>query len=267
MDPGKVMVFHSYKGGTGKTTLVANLAAYYAKNGYKVCLLDMDLYAPSLVSYFQITPKKYLNNLLHDESTIDETLIDITEKLDISGEFFLGLASPEKEDIQSIEIKQDQKWQLEALRRFLVIKRRLLSEYGFDYIFLDTSPGIRYWSINSLAASDILFMLMKVNNMDIVGTKKMITEIYDSLTRYGSKTYAILNKVGGASPFAEYNVGENISGLIKEVEESIGIPVMFSIPCFCDLQFSRYEFLSTITRSEHQFSKILGELVNTLDSF
>lgn len=53
MSKGKTLAFHPYKGGTGKTTLIANLAATYAMGGKRVCLLDFDLYAPSLVTYFR----------------------------------------------------------------------------------------------------------------------------------------------------------------------------------------------------------------------
>jgi len=257
---GKVMAFHSYKGGTGKTTLVTNLAAYYAKTGYKVCLLDMDLYAPSLCSYFKKTPDKYLNHLLHGEADIQETLIDITPELKIGGQLYVGLASPKKEDIQEIEIKQDQKWQLSALRKFLNIKKMLLTEYGFNFVLLDTSPGIRYWSINALAASDVLFMLMKINDMDIDGTRRMLHEIYDSLTRFGSKNYLILNKVGGASPIEAYNDEESISSIISDIEKNIGLKVLLSIPCYCDLQFSRHEYLSAIQKPDHPFSQRIHAL-------
>ena len=44
------IVFHSYKGGTGKTTIAANFAALLTKKGYRVFLLDLDVYAPSLQS-------------------------------------------------------------------------------------------------------------------------------------------------------------------------------------------------------------------------
>jgi chromosome partitioning protein len=53
MGSGKTFAFHSYKGGTGKTTLITNVAALYAKKGFNVGLLDFDLYAPSLASYFR----------------------------------------------------------------------------------------------------------------------------------------------------------------------------------------------------------------------
>jgi cellulose biosynthesis protein BcsQ len=41
------------KGGTGKTTVAANLAAVYADMGYRVLMVDTDP-RPSLSSYFQI---------------------------------------------------------------------------------------------------------------------------------------------------------------------------------------------------------------------
>jgi chromosome partitioning protein len=67
MPLGKTLAFHSYKGGTGKTTLIANLAALYATNGMNICLLDFDLYAPSLGMYFRKKPTIYLNALLRGE--------------------------------------------------------------------------------------------------------------------------------------------------------------------------------------------------------
>ena len=38
---GKIVAVHSYKGGTGKTSLSVNLAATLAKQGKKVCLFDL----------------------------------------------------------------------------------------------------------------------------------------------------------------------------------------------------------------------------------
>ena len=45
-----------------------------------------------------------------------------------------------------------------ALRRFLGAKKELFDKYQLDYLLLDTSPGIRYWSINTLATADFLFL-------------------------------------------------------------------------------------------------------------
>jgi hypothetical protein len=41
-------------------------------------------------------------------------------------------------------------------RRFVLLREMLLSEYQVDYIIIDTSSGIRYWSINALVVADSL---------------------------------------------------------------------------------------------------------------
>ena len=135
-------------------------------------------------------------------------------------------------------------------------KKELFSKFDLDYILLDTSPGIRYWSINAIAASELLFLVMKISNMDIEGTKKMINELYDSLTKFGSKKFIILNKTPGASPLKEFqnNQKEEIS-LDSEIQKKLGTPVIGSIPCYCDVQFNRHEYLSTIKMPNHPFSK------------
>jgi len=255
MTTGKTLAFHSYKGGTGKTTLIANLAAFYAMNGMKVCLLDFDLYAPSLTTYFRKSASAYLNNLLNGEAEISDVLVDLSAELGLDGKLFLGFSSPGKEDVRDIEIKHEMKWQLAALRRFLSAKNQLFEEYKIDYLFLDTSPGIRYWSINTLAAADTLFLIMKNSDMDIEGTKKMVSDIYDSLAKYGSKYFIILNKVPGASPIEEGCWDCDEKAWAAELEDYIGTKVVGSVPCFCDIQFSRHEFLFAVKHPDHPFSK------------
>ena len=44
----RVISFYSYKGGTGRTLLVANLAVYAARLGCSVVMVDLDLEAPGL---------------------------------------------------------------------------------------------------------------------------------------------------------------------------------------------------------------------------
>jgi MinD-like ATPase involved in chromosome partitioning or flagellar assembly len=259
----KTIAFHSYKGGTGKTTLITNLSAYFASNGLNVCLLDFDLYAPSLATYFRKQPNAYLNDLLNGQAEIDDILVDLTSELNLKGKFLVGFSSPRKEDVNEIELKHDSKWQIAALKRFLAAKKEIFDKHKLDYLLLDTSPGIRYWSINTLATADLLFLLMKDSDMDVEGTRKMVNDIYDSLSRFGSKYYVVLNKVPGGSALGG-NIQADEKAWIAELERVVGAQIVGSIPCFCDIQFSRHEFLFAVKQPNHPFSIRLAALADSI---
>ena len=263
---GKTLAFHSYKGGTGKTTLTSNIAALFAVNGKNVCLLDLDLYAPSLSIYFRKTPNYFLNDLLKGEADISDVVVDLSSEVGVKGKLLVGFSSPKKEDINEIEIKHDLKWQLAAMRRLLAAKNQLFEKNKIDYLLLDTSPGIRYWSINTLAAADSLFLVMKISEMDVEGTKSMIKDIYDSLTRFGSKYFIILNKVPEDSSAKENRAARKLDAELVELEKETRTRVVGSIPCFCDVNFNRHEFLTAIKQPEHPFSKKLFSLAKEIEN-
>ncbi|WP_055589366.1 FxSxx-COOH system tetratricopeptide repeat protein [Streptacidiphilus griseoplanus] len=50
--PGTVVTFYSFKGGTGRTMALANVAWILASNGKRVLTMDWDLEAPGLYRYF-----------------------------------------------------------------------------------------------------------------------------------------------------------------------------------------------------------------------
>ncbi len=50
--PGTIVTFYSYKGGTGRSMALANIAWLLASNGRRVLVVDWDLEAPGLQRYF-----------------------------------------------------------------------------------------------------------------------------------------------------------------------------------------------------------------------
>ncbi len=291
----RCIAFHSYKGGTGKTTIACNLAAMLALKGYNVSLLDLDVYAPSLHAYFEYSPKKWINDLLFENSDLNEIMVDMTSTLtryEASknkkvGKLLVGFSNPQKEEIYRLEgsIKTAHA-NIQILRRFVQLREDLISDYESDYVILDTSPGIRYWSINSLAVADILFLTLKYGDLDIEGTVKMANDIYGSFTKFGSKSFLVLNLVSGYCFPKSYVIGhqptnKNSSSVptegtpieIQSSEKELGsntflsdqtkMDLISSIPCYCDIQFQRKEFLTVLRYPDHPFVRQLEQLATT----
>jgi chromosome partitioning protein len=281
------IAFHSYKGGTGKTTIASNLAAMLAARGYNVCLLDLDVYAPSLQAYFEHAPNKWINDLLSDNAGIKDVMEDMTPAIERytekvspknGGKLWIGFSNPQKEEVYKLEGGGGGKQtnaKLQLLRKFIQLREELISDYDSDYIIIDTSPGIRYWSINSLAIADTLFLTLKFGDLDIVGTKKMASDIYSSFTKFGAKSYLLLNRVGGycvphtlLRPQHSHGDGsetitvpqENESNFGEMVSQEVGMDLISAIPCYCDIQFSRKEFLTVLQYPDHPFAKQLERL-------
>ncbi|HKZ62102.1 MAG TPA: ParA family protein [Nitrososphaera sp.] len=285
----KCIAFHSYKGGTGKTTIASNCAALLAKRGFKVALLDLDVYAPSLLAYFQKEPKKWLNDYLIGEAEVDEVMTPVTDSIqdygkqfdktsEIKGKLWIGFCNVKKEEVYKIEAGASDSSKSQ-LRRFILLREYLFRDYDLDYVIIDTSPGIRYWSINALAVADTLFLTLKMGDIDVEGTKRLASEIYGSLTKYGTRSFLLFNRVSGyclpshtVQTLDKENASRNV--LLMDSYETDNVEHMLSketkmdvisaIPCYCDIQFSRKEFLTALRYPTHPFTKQLELLVNAM---
>jgi cellulose biosynthesis protein BcsQ len=62
-EDGHVVTFYSYKGGTGRSMALSNVAVLLAQSGKKVLMIDWDLEAPGLPKYFKSHLPKGFNDL------------------------------------------------------------------------------------------------------------------------------------------------------------------------------------------------------------
>jgi chromosome partitioning protein len=286
----KCVAFHSYKGGTGKSTISSNLAASLAKKGLTAVLLDVDVYAPSLQDYFQWQPKKSINDYLFENASVEEVIHDLTDVLSkfpshngqetnsSKGKLFVAFSSTSKDEIYKLDgaVRQEGS-KIQLLRKFLMLREEIVSKYNADYIIIDTSPGIRYWSINSLAIADTIFLSLKMDGIDLKGTRLLAREIYESLTKLGTKSYLLLNRAAGyclpsgptgEKTFSTQEIYTNTAGdqktVISNLNADIGMDTVLSIPCYCDIQFDSNEFLTALRYPNHPFAGNIDTLIEKL---
>src|SRR5687767_9031819 len=286
----KCVAFHSYKGGTGKSTISSNISVLLVKMGYNVLLIDMDVYAPTLQTYFNQEPKYWINNFLFNTAEFENVIYDLTrliknfpntkETQNELGKFFVAFANSSKEEITKLDgaLGQDSS-KLELLRKFILMKEEMAYENDIDYIIIDTSPGIRYWSINSLAISDLIILSLKMDSIDLEGTKKMATEIYSAFAKLGTKSLLLFNRAAGYclppnliqetsyAPEANYaNILSEQSNVTDTFKKEVDMEIIGNIPCYCDIQFDNKEFLTVLKYPYHPFTHLLNSLVEKIEN-
>jgi len=252
----KTMAFHSYKGGTGKTSLVVNLGALYAKQGANVCILDYDFRAPSLNVLFKEKPKLWLNDYLDGRCDINDTIVEESVKYDLRGKLWVAFANPSLDALKDV-MSKDRRWEVKALSKTLAGKKEIIEQKKVDYLIFDTSPGAQYSSINALAGADLVSLVMKADEFDLEGTKELSKGVYEAL---GRKSGVVLNKI----PLEQIAASGGKEKFGKEIEASVGLPLVGLIPCMCELMAAGGKSIYTLDKPDHAFSRAVGEIADTM---
>ena len=164
----KVIAFSNQKGGVGKTTTCVNLAAYTARAGKRVLVVDMDPQgnASSALGFFERKDKKSVYEVLvGDIEAAGAVKKTETEGLDIitsSG------------DLAGAELE---------LAQVMIGRERVLDEKleevkeGYDFVFIDCPPSLGLLTVNSLAAADGVVVPIQCEYFALEGLSQMMNTI------------------------------------------------------------------------------------------
>jgi len=139
----KTISITSGKGGVGKTSVTCNIAVGLAQLGKKVLIFDGDLGMANVDIFFGIHPQKNLQDVIEGAS-IKEAVVSVAQNVDL-------LAGGS--GIHSL-------CHLDAFQRREIINRLAEVSFSYDYLLIDTSPGLHdhVLHLNSIADERLVIL-------------------------------------------------------------------------------------------------------------
>ena len=219
----KILSIHSYRGGTGKSNLTANLAACLASSGKRVAVVDTDIQSPGIHMLFGLEDTSHLrtlNDYLWERCPVQEAATDVTPPSirEAGGRVWLVPSS-----VQAGEIAK-------VLREGYDVglmndgMRDLADHLELDYLLIDTHPGLNEETLLSIAISDLLMVLLRPDRQDFQGTAVTV-EVARKLEV--KELVLVLNKVlpsvaaGGFADEVRRTYGAPILGILPEAPEML----------------------------------------------
>lgn len=203
----KIVSVINYKGGVGKTSLTANLAAELAFRGKKILLIDLD--AQASLTFSLITPDEW-NNEYAQENTIKSWFdsLDAGSPLDLSSiiqhpqriNSRLGKKGGKIDAIYShlglINVDLELATNLggatlaQAKKNFISVHRHLadglaeIEEDTYDLVLIDCPPNFNIVTKTAIIASDYLLVPARPDYLSTLGIEYLIRSVESLVKDY-----------------------------------------------------------------------------------
>ena len=165
----RIISVHSFRGGTGKSNISANLATALALEGRRVAVVDTDIQSPGIHVLFGLSEERMspaLNDYLWGRCPIEAAAHDVSpEAVQAAGGCVLLVPSSIKAgDIARVLREGYDVAKLNEGFHALIERLRL------DHLLIDTHPGLNDETLLSIAVSDVLFLVLRPDQQDFQGT-------------------------------------------------------------------------------------------------
>lgn len=197
----KVISISNQKGGVGKTTTTAAIAAGYKQKGYKVLCVDLDPQANlSFSAGAETEDCPTIYEILKGEAKANFSIQKLPSFDVISSNILLS----------GIELEFTQ-----TGREYLLQENIAQVKDKYDYIFIDTPPALSILTVNAFTASDYIIIPMIADIFSLQGIAQL-SETIDRVRKYCNPNLKVAGIV-----LTKYNKRTVLSREIKATAELI----------------------------------------------
>ena len=253
----KIVSVHSFRGGTGKSNITANVSAQLAKKGYRVGVVDTDINSPGIHVLFKMNEEEMdtaLNDYLWGRCDIEDAAYDVSAKIGegeivvMGGNIYL---IPSSMRIGEITRVLRDGYDVGLLNDGF---RSLVDKLNLDYLFIDTHPGLNEETLLSIAISDVLVIILRTDQQDFQGTAVTV-DISRKLDV--PNLYLVINKA-----ISSYNFDD----LRTQVETTYGAPVAAIIPLSEDLASVQSADIFSLCYPDHPITQEILNIASLIEA-
>ncbi|QXP88730.1 MinD/ParA family ATP-binding protein [Methylococcus capsulatus] len=253
---GKIISVHSFRGGTGKSNVTANLAALLARLGKRVGIVDTDIQSPGIHVLFNLSPERFryaLNDYLWGKCRIEEAAYDVSgvlegRRLKDAGSLHLIPGSMRTGEIT--RILRDG-YDVGLLNSGF---QELMERLELTHLLIDTHPGVNEETLLSIAISDILLLILRPDQQDYQGTA-ITVELARQLEV--EQMFMLVNKAINPRDF---------TALKQRVESTYHVPVLGVLPLSGDVAILGSGDIFALTNPDHPVTSVLEAAAQRIDA-
>lgn len=254
----EITSIHSFRGGTGKSNLTANLAATMARSGRRVGIIDTDVQSPGIHALFGLDGKEIkasLNDFLAERCSIGDAALEVGSRLegtadglDGRGRIYLVPASMEAGSIaKMLREGYDVSLLAEGVRE-------IGETLALDTLLIDTHPGLNEETLLAITLSGTIIIVLRPDRQDFQGTAVTV-EVARKLEV--PRILMVANKVPASV---------DRSTLAGQVGEAYGIGLSTALPHCDDLMLLGSDGVLCHSQPAVEWSQRIGPLaVELLD--
>ncbi|HUT12990.1 MAG TPA: AAA family ATPase, partial [Thermoguttaceae bacterium] len=203
-DAGRVIAVLAPSGGSGSSTVAANVATVLAQHHGQSALIDLRLAAGDLASMLDLKPARTICDLCDHLARVDQSMFEQFFTRHASGVHLLA-APGEPADVKRVTAK--------GVRRTLTMAR-----VRFPYVVVDLDNALGDVQVEALLQSDVVLLVLRLDYTSLRNARR----ITDHLTSAGIGPDRIRAVVNGYRQPRQLGVGQ--------AEEALGMKLPHCIP-------------------------------------